>query len=50
MQSQTESTQDTPRGAFAKGPRNLPKPDSRKKKRQVVKAARKQNRGVYSGQ
>lgn len=38
-----------PKSAY-NGPRNLPQPDSRKKKRQVSKAARKRNRGVYSGQ
>jgi hypothetical protein len=32
-----------------KGPRNTPKPDARKKKRQEAKAKRKTNRGVYSG-
>lgn len=38
------------RNGNARGPRNLPKPDSRKQKRRVAKAARKVNRGVYSGQ
>lgn len=32
-----------------KGPRNLPKPDARKKRRQTAKARRKANRGAYSG-
>lgn len=33
-----------------KGPRNVPKPDVRKKKRREAKAKRKANRGKYSGQ
>jgi hypothetical protein len=31
------------------GPRNLPKPDARKRKRREANAKRKINRGVYSG-
>jgi len=34
-----------PRGADAKGPRNLPKPSPRKAARRRQKAARKVNRG-----
>lgn len=32
-----------------KGPRNLPKPDARKKRRQEAKQKRKTNRGTYRG-
>lgn len=33
-----------PKGSAAKGPRNLPKPDARKAKRQQQKRSRKANR------
>jgi hypothetical protein len=33
-----------------KGPRNLPKPSPRKKKRLQVRKSRRINRGAYSGQ
>lgn len=47
MQSDLDKT---PKGAFAKGPRNLSQPDKRKVRRQLAKASRKRNRGAYSGQ
>lgn len=47
MQSDFENQ---PKGAFTKGPRNLPKPDKRKVRRRLAKAARKRNREAYSGQ
>lgn len=54
MQSETHfvtmSTEDAPKGSFARGPRNLPTPDKRKRRRQLAKASRKANRRVYSGQ
>lgn len=46
----TMSTEDAPKGSLARGPRNLPKPDRRKVRRQLAKASRKANRGIYSGQ
>lgn len=34
-----------PKGASARGPRNLPKPDERKRRRSEVRESRRRNRG-----